>query len=398
MPKKLTGLGLLAAAALLASSQIIFAADVVKIGVVVPLSGPNAQFGANIRNGIELALKTVNETGIASLDGAKVEVIYADAPEPAKAGVAVQRLVSQNGVVGIVGSFVSNISLAASEVTERLGVPMITHSFADQITERGYNNIFQVSPKASRIGVATLDQALELGDIAGEKVTKIAILWEDTSYGTAQSKGIREAAQKAGVEVVVDEGYPPGITDVTPLINKLRNSGAQLVFPVSYINDAVLIIRSMRQQQIDTPVVGGAAGYIIPDFGKALGEMAQGVLSIAPTNYDAAPEISGRYREAYGIWPSHEALMYAAGFEDMVAAIDAAKSADPAAIRDAIASLRYCDGFAKALPNGCIAYDDKGAVATGEPIMVQWQKGELVTVFPRTPGKELVWRGKTVAE
>ncbi|QDL93780.1 ABC transporter substrate-binding protein [Paroceanicella profunda] len=381
------------------SPQLAMAQETVKIGVVIPLSGSNAQFGANIRNGLELALKDVNGAGgIGSLEGAKVELVYADTPEPAKAGAAVQRLVSGEKVVGIIGSFVSNITLAASEVTERLGVPMVTHSFADQITERGYRNIFQMSPKASVLGAATFEQAIQLGEISDEKISRIAILWEDTSYGTAQSKGIREAAEKAGVEVVVDEGYPPGITDVTPLINKLRNSGAQLVFPVSYINDAVLIIRSMGQQQIDTPVVGGAGGYIIPDFGTALGAMAEGVLSVAPANYDAAKQIADRYRATYGTWPSHEALMYAAGLEDMVKAIDVARSTDPAKIRDALSTLRFCEGFARALPTGCLAYDETGATTTGTPIMVQWQGGELVTVFPQKAGAQLLWRGKQITE
>jgi len=376
-----------------------FAQETVKIGVVVPLSGPNAQFGANIRNGLEVATKEINERGgISSLKGAKVELVFADATDPAKAGVAVQRLVSRDRVVGVVGSFISNITLAASEVTERLGVPMITHSFADQITERGYRNIFQVSPKASVIGAATFDQAAALGNLAGEKISKIALLWEDTSYGTAQSKGIRDAAKRAGVEVVVDEGYPPGITDVTPLINKVRASSAQLIFPVSYVNDAMLIIRALRQQQISTPIVGGAGGYIIPDFGKALGDVADGVLSITPANYDANKEMADKYRATYGIWPSHETLLYTAGFQDLVQAIDTAKSTDPQKIRDAIASARYCVGFARALPNNCVAFDQNGLTSTGQPIMVQWQKGELVTVWPRTAGAQLIWRGSVVKE
>lgn len=391
---------LVAALLATASLTIISAAsaqEAVKIGVVVPLSGQNAQFGANIRNGIDMAAADINRRGgIASLGGAKVQVVYADAPAPGAAGVAVQRLVSRDRVVGIVGSFISNITLAASEVTERLGVTMVTHSFADQITERGYKHIFQLAPKASVLGEAAFDQALELGKQAGEKIEKIAILWEDTSYGTSQSKGLREAARKAGVQVVLDEGYPPGITDVTPLINKLRASGAQLVFPVSYLNDAVLIIRSMRQQQIDATVVGGAGGYIIPDFQKALGPLATGVLSIAPANYDADPALEKRYEAKYGVWPSHETIMYAAGFEQLVQAVDTAKSRNPEAIRDAFATSRYCDGFAKALPGGCSAFDANGLTTTGRPITVEWRDGGLVTVFPATPGVPLEWRGKLV--
>ena len=369
----------------------------VTLGVVVPLSGSNAQFGVNIRNGLEMAVAEVNQKGgIASLDGAQVRLAYADTPAPNAAGAAVQRLASRERAVGFVGSFVSNITLAASEVTERLSIPMITHSFADQITERGYRFIFQMSPKASVLGTASFEQAFELGTIAGEPITKVAILWEDTSYGTAQSRGLRMAAAAKGVSVVLDEGYPPGITDVTPIINKLRTSGAQLVFPVSYLNDAVLIIRAMRQQGIDSPVVGGAGGYVIPDFQKALGDLASGVLSIAPANYDAAPDIARAYEQRYGIWPSHETLMYTAGFQAMVNAVNVAKSRDPQAIRDALAKTRFTDGWAKALPNGALAFDDKGLATTSQAITVQCRDGGLVTVFPRSSQVPFAWKGRMV--
>ena len=93
-------------------------------------------------------------------------------------------------------------------------------------------------------------------------------MYEDTAYGTAQANGLRAGAKAANVEIVMDDAYPLGITDTTPLINKLRGSGAQAVFPVSYLNDSLLIIRTMRQQQLTIPAIGGAAGYVIPDFEK----------------------------------------------------------------------------------------------------------------------------------
>src|SRR5690606_12135822 len=134
-------------------------------------------------------------------------------------------------------AFASSLTIAISEVTERRGIPLLTMSFADQITGRGFKNIFQVVSKASTIVVAQFNDAPAIAKAAGETVTKAAIMYEDTAYGTAQAKGLREAAKAAGVEVVMDDAYPLGITDVTPLITKLRNSGAQMVFPVSYLKD-----------------------------------------------------------------------------------------------------------------------------------------------------------------
>jgi hypothetical protein len=98
----------------------------------------------------------------------------------------------------------------------------------------------------------------------------------------------------------MDQPYPLGINDAAPLIDKLRASGAQAAFPLSYLNDSLFIVRSMRQQHVSIPVIGGAAGYIIPDFEKGLGEFAEDVLSIAPTNYDLAPALTDNFRKRFG--------------------------------------------------------------------------------------------------
>jgi branched-chain amino acid transport system substrate-binding protein len=162
-------------------------------------------------------------------------------------------------------------------------------SFADEITGRGLESVFQVVAKASVIGQAQINYTLAIANAAGSKVDKIAIMYEDTAYGVAQSRGLRRAAKDANIEVTMDQPYPLGITDATPLIEKLRASGAQAVLPVSYLNDSLFLVRTMRQQRITTPVIGGAAGYIIPDFEKGLGEFAENVLSISPTTTISHP-------------------------------------------------------------------------------------------------------------
>jgi len=371
------------------------AAQQVNIGVVLPLSGANAQFGINAKNGIEMALEDMKSSG--RLKDLDVKLVYADVPAPNAAAASVQRLISQNQVVGIVGAFVSSITLAASEVTERAGIPMITHSFADQITNRGYRYIFQVTPNATTFGEKQFQYAVDVAARAGTKLSKIAIFYEDTAYGTSQAEGIRKAAAKAGVQVVVDDGYPLGITDVAPLINKLRRSDAQAVFPVSYFNDGLLIIRTMRQQRINIPVIGGAAGYIVPDFQKGLGEYAEDVFSIAPANYDALPEVATRYKSRHGFFMAHESIMYGAALQHLVAAIQQAKSKDPEKIRDAVAKLKKCDGFSAGIPGGCTAFDAKGLSSTAYPVFVQWRGADLATVYPQQAAKAPArWMGKEV--
>lgn len=371
------------------SSTVRAQAKQVNIGVIMPLSGANAQFGINSRNGIELVADEINAAGgIKALGGAKINLIVADSTStPTTAGTVAQRMISQNEVTAILGAFASSLTIAISEVTERRDIPLLTMSFADQITGRGYKNIFQVVAKASALGKAQLDYTVAIAQAAGTKIDKIAIMYEDTAYGTAQAGGLRAAAKAANIELVMDDAYPLGITDTTPLINKLRASGAQAVFPVSYLNDSLLLIRTMRQQRITIPAIGGAAGYVIPDFEKGLGEFAEGVLSIAPANYDLDTSLTDRFRKRFGYFMVHEALEHAVALDVLVQAIEKAKSAKAEDVTMALHGAKFTGGWTNAMTGGAVQFDNTGLNVASIPVMVQWRKRELVTVWPKDVAK-----------
>jgi branched-chain amino acid transport system substrate-binding protein len=369
----------------------------VNIGVIQPLSGANAQFGINCRNGIELVADEINAAGgIKALGGAKINLIVNDATSnPTTAPTVAQRLIAQNELTAVLGAFASSLTLAISEVTARADIPFLTQAFADEITGRGLESVFQVTAKASVIGREQVNYTLAIAEAAGSKIKKIAIMYEDTAYGVAQSRGLRRAAKDANVEVVMDEPYPLGIADATPLIDKLRASGAQAVFPLSYLNDSLFIIRTMRQQRITIPAIGGAAGYIIPDFEKGLGEFAEGVLSISPTNYDLAPTLTDPFRKRFGYFMVHEAIESAVALYVLVQAIERAKSAKPKAVTEALHGGRFEGGWTKAMPGGAVQFDQTGLNTLLVPIMVQWRNKELVTVWPKDFAKASpVWHSQ----
>jgi len=370
---------------------------VVNIGVIQPLSGANAQFGINSRNGIELVADEINAAGgIKALGGAKINLVVSDATSnPTLAPAVAQRLITQNELTAVIGAFASSLTLVISEVTARADIPFLTQAFADEITGRGLESVFQVTPKASVTGRAQVNYTIAIAEAAGSKIEKIAIMYEDTAYGVAQSRGLRRAAKDANIEVVMDQAYPLGITDTTPLIDKLRASGAQAAFPLSYLNDSLFIVRTMRQQRINIPVIGGAAGYIIPDFEKGLGEFAEDVLSISPTNYDLAPALTEPFRKRYGFFMVHEAVEYAVALDLLVQAIERGKSARPKAVTEALHGMRFEGGWTKAMPGGAVQFDQTGLNTLSVPIMVQWRKKELVTVWPKDFAKaSAVWHSQ----
>ena len=355
----------------------------INVGVILPLSGANAQFGINSRQGIELVADEINASGgLKGLGGAKINLVIADSTStPNNAATVAQRLIAENECCAILGAFASSLTLAISEVTERRGVPLITMSYSDQLTGRGFKNVFQVTPKGSVIGKAQFNFASELSG-GTSKVNKVAILYEDTAFGTSTAAGLRTAAKEANVEIVLDEAYPLGITDVTPLVNKLRASKAQIVFPVSYLNDSLLIVRALRQQKINIPIVGGSAGYVIPDFAKALGDYADGVLSICSANYDLDTVSTERYRKRFNAFMVHEAVEHAVSLDVLIQSINAAKSAKTEDISRTLRSMTFTEGWAKTMTNGKIKFDETGLNIHAEPVMVQWQKNELATVWP----------------
>ena len=363
-------------------------AKAVNIGVILPLSGANAQFGINSKQGIELLVDEINATGgLKGLGGAKINLVVADSTStPTTAATVAQRMIAENECCAILGAFASSLTLAISEVTERRGVPLMTMSYSDQLTGRGFKSVFQVTSKGSVIGKAQFDYATQLAGGPG-KVNKVAILYEDTAFGTSTANGLRAAAKAANVEVVMDEAYPLGITDITPLINKLRASKAQIIFPVSYLNDSLLIVRALRQQKINIPIVGGSAGYVIPDFSQALGEYANGVLSICSANYDLATSLTEKYRKRYKSFMVHEALEHAVALDVLVQALNIAKSTKSEDITQTLRSTTFTDGWAKAMTNGKVKFDETGLNIYAEPVMVQWQKNELVTVWPKAYAK-----------
>jgi len=238
----------------------------INIGVIQPLSGANAQFGVNCRNGIELVADEINAAGgIKALGGAKINLVVSDATSnPTIAPAVAQRLIAENDLTAVIGAFASSLTLAISEVTARADIPFVTQAFADEITGRGLESVFQVTAKASVIGRAQVNYTIAIAEAAGSKIEKIAIMYEDTAYGVAQSRGLRRAAKDANIEVVMDEPYPLGINDATPLIDKLRATGAQAAFPLSYLNDSLFIVRTMRRERITVPVIGGRPAISFP--------------------------------------------------------------------------------------------------------------------------------------
>jgi branched-chain amino acid transport system substrate-binding protein len=240
----------------------------VRVAMIAPLSGPWARQGQLMRMGADMAIEEINEKGgIKALGGAKLTLVVADAGDSTeKAKNAAQRLLAQDpDLVGGTGAWLSSFTLAVTEVTERAQLPMLTLSYSDLITGRGFKYVFQTSPTAGHQAAETLPTAMQLAETAtGKRPKTIGILMDNTAAPMSFAKPLREGGlEKLGLKLVVDQVFTPPLSDATPLIEKVRNSRPDfLLLLLSAMPDNKLVLEKLDEFKLSKgrlPVVGNGS-------------------------------------------------------------------------------------------------------------------------------------------
>lgn len=382
-----------AACVLALSAGTAWALDKVDIAIIVPLSGPNASVGEMIVNAVKLAVEDINGAGgIKSLGGAKLNPVIADATnDPQGAITTTERVLSQNKVAGAFGLALSPLTTAALPAFVKHHVPVITSAISDAlVTPNNGGFLFQIAPKGSAFGNQEVEFLRFLNEEYKMRITKAAILYVNNPYGIATEKGIEQLAEKAGLEIVLNSAYPENITDASPLVSKVQQSGAQVLFPVSYIADSSLLLTALRSAGSHVLVVGGGAGFIWPPIGQSLGDKVNGLTSVASWNLDSKnvkadamlTAVTARYAKAYNTFMPEQAGEGYAGVAVLAAAIEAAGSDDPAKVRDALAKIHIKSGAM--MQPGEVEFDANGANTHVVPVIIQWQGGVPRTVYPES--------------
>ena len=378
--------GALATAAFGAVPLRGWAADPVNIGGLYPVTGSFAQIGQACVNAAKLAVEMVNSAGgIKALGGAKINLILSDVQsEPTVTRTETDRLISSNKLSAIHGCYASALTLIASEVAERAKVPLITGSSTDMLN-KGRTFTFTPFARASQFAKAQLQMARLVSD-----KPKVAVIFENTAFGTSTSNGLKEQAPGEGVEIVLFEPYSAGFADAGPLINKIKSSGADMLFSVSYLNDLILIVRTVKQVGLKVAINGGSGGFVVPDFYKNVGNLAEGLLGVAHWNHDVnadAQKVNAEYKKRYGEFLFEYGGGLVAQTFMLVDAIERAQSTDPEKVHAALRSLDVSSGYAAMAPGGKVKFGPDGKNVYGHPVGVQWQNGDLASVFPKEDAK-----------
>ncbi|MGQ0683999.1 ABC transporter substrate-binding protein [Bradyrhizobium sp.] len=364
------------------------AADDVKVGVLLPLSGPVAPIGQNNRRGHALAIDEVNAAGgVKSLGGAKLVIVDGDTQGNPKVGIQeAEKLVTQ-GVAAILGAYQSNVTFPSTQVAEKAAVPYIDPvAIADTITEgRNFKYTFKVAPKASWYARDQLKFIKWVGEKSGKPIKRVVLMYEDTLFGQSTSKGQEASAKELGMEVVEKIAYPAESPDMTPTISRIKQIAPDALVLVSYIADAVLITKTMKELGVNVPIMGTSAGHIDPAYITNLGPLAENSFTVGEWNPDlkkkGAAEIAARFQAKFGVpMNGHAAETYMSTMV-LVDALERAGSADRAKLREALTKTNIC-GERNILPYNCIRFEASGQSPEGQLVMLQVQNGKFVSVWP----------------
>ena len=357
--------------------------DTVKVGVILPLTGSEAAFGTMEKNSMEMAYAELKAAGKTTAGGKEIELIFEDDQSKQDAAkAAAEKLINQDKVAMLSGGYTSANTNVIAGTAQSKGLPfLIVTGSADDITRQGWQWVFRGTAAPSSKYTGALWDMLD-------KVVKpknVALIYENTDFGTSSAKGFRDACKAKGINLVFDQGYEKGAIDFKPMLANMKKTNPDLVFAVSYVMDASLIVKQMKELDLNANLfVGGAAGYTMPEFkenaGPASEYIASTTLWIPTVAWKGAADYFNKYKEKFGKEPDyHGAQAYATMFI-IADALSRAKDFTPEGIRKALKETDLMTIM------GPIKFEDwEGYTNQSRPTtyVVQWQKGKLEVVWPQ---------------
>jgi len=354
----------------------------VKVGVILPLTGSEAMFGEMEKNSFEMAYEELKAAGKTTVGGKEIKLIYED--DQGKQDVArsaTEKLVNQDKVAMLTGGYSSACTNVIAGSAQNANVPfLIVTGSSDDITKQGWNYVFRgTAAPASKYTGAFWDMMEKVVD-----PQSVAIIFENTDFGTSSSKGFRDECQKRGINIVFDQAYEHGAIDFKPMLANLRSTNPDMIFATSYVMDASMIVKQMKELDFNTKLfVGNGAGYTMPEFyqnaGTASDYVASTSLWIPNVAWPGAKDYFEKYKQKFGKEPDyHGAQAYATMY----------------VIADALgrATDLTNEGIQKALKQtdiqtimGPIKFEDwEGFTNQNKPntYVVQWSKGKLEVIWP----------------
>ncbi len=357
----------------------LFAADTFDLVIPLPLTGKQAKFGEMMKRSYEMATEEINAKG--GVKKKKLHISFEDSgAKPETARAIVEKLIDTKKQPLIVGEYTSSCAKAVAAVAEERKTPyLIVASADDDITRQDYKYVFRQNAVNSHYADGLVSFIKNV-----VKPKTIAILYESSAFGNSGADAMEKDAQKIGVKVVLKEKYEAGSVDFKPLLSKVKAAQPDVIYMVSYVMDASLLMKQIKELRIDAKLfAGGAAGFAIPEFIDNAKDAAEYVMTASLWCYKmklpGAKEYAEKYKKLYGDYPSyHGASAYSAMYV-VKDGLERAKSWTPDGIRDALKATNVSTAFAAIKFENKEGYQNQNFMET---IVLQVIKGEHECVYP----------------
>lgn len=367
----------------------------IRIGASMSQTGSYAALGQNQLRGYTLCVKHTNEKG--GVLGRKLQLLIEDdQSQPETAARIYEKLITQDKVDAVLGPYSSAITEAVADVSEKYKMPLVAPAASTtSIFKKGRKFAFMLQSPAE----VYLEGLIDLASKRGLKT--IAVINEDTIFPKSLAQGTAELARKKGIRVVFAEAYSKGSADFTAILKKVKAANPDVLAAATYFDDAIAIVRKLKELNVDLKMVGVTVGGDLPKFYETLGQAAEfvygssqwepelvtlragGLIPIA-REYPGAREFVEAYHKEYpgADFSYHSAGGYS-GCEVLVEAIKRAGSLDGEKVRAAILKLDYHNVY------GGFKVDKDGFQIAHKMVLFQWQDGKKVIVWPEelAPGK-----------
>jgi branched-chain amino acid transport system substrate-binding protein len=335
-----------------------------RIALAAPLSGPDAVFGMELRNGAEQAAADINAKG--GVLGQKFVIVPFDDRGDLKQGIAIANRVVDEKISFVIGHFYSSITLAASEIYANHSILEITPSATNpQITERGFDLIFRTSGRDDQ------QSAVAAKYLAAQASKKIAILFDNTAYGKALADDVRQRLAKAGIQDALYGGIDKGSKDYGRLVGRIKAAAADFVYWGGGDADAGLLLKEMRAEGVTAQLLGSDS-LASDEFARAGDDAVEGALMTFPADPRRRPQAVSAMKEfrARDIDPEVFTLNAYAAVEVLAQAAKAAGTFDTTVIAK---TIHFGRPFRTVL--GTLIYDAKGDITTLDYSVYVWRRG-----------------------
>jgi len=354
-----------------ASAPGAAAVEVVKIGSVAPLTGPQSHLGMDNSNGARMAIDELNAGGV-TIGGKKIKfelLSEDDQADPKTATIVAQKLVDE-GVKGVIGHLNSGTTIPASKIYADAGIAQISPSAtAVAYTAQGFKTAFRVMTNDNQQGTVLADYVVNT-----LKSKRLAIIDDRTAYGQGLADQVEKTVKAKGVAIVAREFTTDHSTDFMAILTAIKAKNPDVLFYGGMDAQAGPMVKQMRDLGLKAVFLGGD-GVQMAEFLKLAGSDGEGVYASSPGNpLDRMPggkAFSEKFTAKYGKIQLYAPYAYDAAMA-LAEAMKRADSTDPAKYLPALAALNYTG------VTGTIAFDEKGDIKGGAVTMYRVHNGEWV--------------------